>query len=63
MLMELKKSVLILKRPWIKEEIPELLIFPPIRTEHKIRLWVLYVGCLLTLLGHLLPQKHSVKLH
>jgi len=42
----------------IKEEIPEALIFPPIKTEEEVRLWVLCVSWWqLVLLGHLLPQK------
>jgi len=49
----------------MKDEIPEAIIFPPIKTEHEVRLWggwvcVCVCVCvmwwqLLMLLGHLLP--------
>ena len=42
----------------IKDEIPEALILPPIKTEQEVRLWVLCVRWWqLMILGHLLPQK------
>jgi hypothetical protein len=48
----------------IKDEIPEALIFSPIKTEQEVRLWVVCVSWWqLTLLCHLLPQKEIVKLH
>jgi phytoene dehydrogenase-like protein len=44
----------------IKDEIPEALIFPPIKTEQEVRLLVLCVSWWqLMLLGHLLPQKEN----
>jgi len=46
----------------VKDEIPEPLIFPPIKTEQEVSLWVLCVRWWqLMLLGHLLPQKGNCK--
>ena len=38
MLVELKNSVLKLKRTDIKDEMQEAISFPPIKTEHEVRL-------------------------
>ena len=46
----------------IKDEILEALIFPPIKTEQEVSLWVFCVRWWqLMLLGHLLPQKGNCK--
>jgi len=47
----------------IKDEFPEALIFPPIKTEQEVRLWVLCMSWWqLMLLGHLLPQKGNCEI-
>ena len=50
----------------VKNEIPEAIIFPPIKTEHEVRLWGVCVCVMwwqLMPLVHLLLPKESGKLH
>jgi hypothetical protein len=46
----------------IKDEIPEAVPFPPIETDHEVRLWVCVKWFHLMLLGHLLPQKGNCEI-
>ena len=47
----------------MEDEIPEAISFPPMKTEHEVRLWVCVTWWQLVLLGNLLPEKETVKLH
>ena len=47
----------------VKDEIPQAVIFPPIKTEQEVRLWNVCEVVAAHALSHLWPQKETVILH